>query len=198
MADRTSPTRDYYDLADQHDLAALDESAPWSRWLPAMRVYGVVVLAVALVSASPWVSPGGWRGTAAISILAGLAVAFAFMWIYRPIWHHGVRTLAWHGLFLVSAYAALVVLSPAFVVLQLLIYPQVAFSLPLRWSIAGSLAIGAISTLVVLSGAGWAPGTALPGMVATLLTAGLVASIATWVESVSRISPSTIKTSRKN
>jgi signal transduction histidine kinase len=116
-----------------------------------------------------------------VAIVAVVAVVFSFMWVYRPIWQHGVRTLAWHGLFLVVAYAALVALSPAFVVLQILIYPQVVFSLALRWAIAGGLAIGAISALVVLAGAGGDIQAALPGMAGALLAAGMVVALAMWI-----------------
>ena len=80
-----------------------------------------------------------------------------------------------------AAYAALVALSPAFVVLQILIYPQVVFSLALRWAIAGGFAIGAISALVVLAGAGGDIQAALPGMAGALLTAGMVVALAMWI-----------------
>ena len=178
MVDHPAPAvRDYYELGED----ASEAGEPFVKWLPAMRLYGFVVLAVALVAATPWASPGGWRGAAAVAIVAVVAVVFSFMWVYRPIWQHGVRTLAWHGLFLVVAYAALVALSPAFVVLQVLIYPQVVFSLALRWAIAGGFAIGAISALVVLAGAGGDIQAALPGMAGALLTAGMVVALAMWI-----------------
>jgi signal transduction histidine kinase len=176
MAEPVLEARDYYEI-----VATDDTAEPWYRWLPAMRIYGFVVLGIALVRATPWANPGGWRGTLALAIVAALTVAFVAMWVYKPIWRHSVRALAWHGLFLVAAYAALAALSPAFLVLQLLIYPQVVFSLALRWSIAGGFAIGAISAAVALAGAGGDLGAALPGVATSILTAGMVVAIAVWI-----------------
>jgi signal transduction histidine kinase len=178
MAERPVPeARDYYDIEGAADTSA----EPWSRWLPAGRVYGFVVLAIALWTARPWLTPGGWPGALAMAILAALTVAFVVMWVYRPIWQHGVRTLAWHGLFLIAAYTALVAISPAFLVLQLLVYPQVVFSLALRWSIAGGIALGVISAAVVFAGAGGDIGTALPGVATSLMTAIVVVAMAVWI-----------------
>jgi signal transduction histidine kinase len=180
MAEREeAATRDYEEL--QVGLEDADAGEPFLRWLPAGRVYGFLVLAFAFMAAEPWTNADGWRGIAVVTIIAALAVAFLVMWVYRPIWEHGVRTLAWHGLFQVVMYAAAVAVSPALVILQLLVYPQVVFSLPLRWSIAGGMAIGTITALVVLAGAGWAVGPAVAGMAASLLTAGMVVSIAVWI-----------------
>jgi signal transduction histidine kinase len=178
MVERPTPAvRDYYQLEED----TTDAGEPFVRWLPAGRVYGFAVLALALAAASPWSNPGGWRGGLAMAIVGVLTIAFVIMWVYRPIWQHGVRTLAWHGLLLVTAYAAIVAISPAFVLLQLIIYPQVVFSLRLRWSIAGGAAIGAITALSVLAGADGDLPKALPGMAASLLAAGMVVAIAVWI-----------------
>ena len=171
--------RDYYEL--RVGLEDAEAGEPFLRWLPVMRVYGFAVLAVALVAATPWEGRDGWRGVAAVAVVAALAVAFLFMWVRRPIWEHAIRTLAWHGLFQVVAYAAAVAVSPALVMLQLLVYPQVVFSLPLKGAITGGIAIGSITSLVVLAGAGWAVGPAISGIAASLLTAGMVISIAVWI-----------------
>jgi signal transduction histidine kinase len=178
MVDRPVPVaRDYYSDPELTETGG----ETWYRWLPAGRVYGFVVLAIALWAAKPWLTPGGWVGAVALAILAALTGAFVVMWVYKPIWQHGVRTLAWHGLFLVAAYAALVIISPAFLVLQLLVYPQVVFSLALRWAIAGGLAIGAISAGVALAGAGGDIGTALPGVATSLTTSIVVVAMAIWI-----------------
>jgi signal transduction histidine kinase len=178
MVDRpVSEARDYYSLQSAEDTGA----ETWNRWLPALRMYGLVVLAVALWTAKPWLSPGGWPGVLAMAIVAAQTVAFVVMWVYRPIWQHGVRTLAWHGLFLVVSYAALIAISPAFLVLQLWIYPQVVFSLALRWSIAGGFGIGVISAAVVFAGAGGDIGAALPGVATSLMTAFIVVAMAVWI-----------------
>ena len=81
MVDQPAPAvRDYYELGDD----ASEAGEPFVKWLPAMRLYGFVVLAVALVAATPWASPGGWRGAAAMALVAVVTVVFSFMWVYRP------------------------------------------------------------------------------------------------------------------
>lgn len=169
--------RDYYSDPDLTETGG----ETWYRWLPAGRIYGFVVLGIALWTAKPWQSPGGLAGAAALALLGALTVAFVVMWVYKPIWHHSVRALAWHGLFLVATYAALVAISPDFLVLQLLIYPQVVFSLALRWSIAGGFAIGAISAAVVIAGAGGDVGAALPGVATSLTAAAVIVALAVWI-----------------
>ena len=174
---------DYYDpawgaLVEGQRVDEADE--PWFRQLPHMRVYGFVVLAVALVTAYPRVDPGGWRGPAAVAGIATLAVVFWIMWVRRPIWEYPTRILAAHGAFQVAAYAGLVSISPSFAVLQLVVYPQVVFSLPMRWSIAGGMSIGVITGIAILAGSSSLE-TALPLVFYNLLTAALVVAMAVWM-----------------
>jgi signal transduction histidine kinase len=176
--------RDYYDSTWGEYVAGQsvnETEEPWFRWLPLMRVYGFVVLAVALLTAYPRSDPGGWRGPAALVGLAALTVAFWIMWVRRPIWAYPTRVLAVHGAFQLAAYAALVSISPPFAVLQLLVYPQVVFSLPIRWSMAGGLFIGAITGGAILAGSNGAFETALPGILYSILTAAMVVAIAVWM-----------------
>jgi signal transduction histidine kinase len=179
----TTP-RDYYDptWGELVQGQGVDETEePWFRYLPLMRVYGFVVLAVGLVTAYPTNDPGGWRGPAALAGLAALTVVFWIMWVRRPIWGYAPRIVAVHGVFLLAAYAALVSISPSFAVLQLVVYPQVVFSLPIRWSIAGGLFIGVITGVAILAGSNGAFETALPGILYNLLTAAMVVAIAVWM-----------------
>lgn len=174
---------DYYDpawgaLVQGQQVDEAEE--PWFRQLPHMRIYGFVVLAVALVTAYPRVDPGGWRGPAALVGIAALAVVFWIMWVRRPIWEYPTRILAVHGAFQLAMYTALVSLSPSFAILQLVVYPQVVFSLPLRWSIAGGLAIGVITGVATLAGSSGFE-TALPLVFYNLLTAALVVAMAVWM-----------------
>jgi signal transduction histidine kinase len=149
--------------------------------LPVMRIYGFVVLAVGLLVAYPRNDPSGWRGPASLALVAALAVAFWLMWERRPIWEYGPRTLAAHGVFQLAAYAALVSLSWPFAVLQLVVYPQILFSLPVAWAIAGGLFIGAITGLAILAGSSAGLATALPLAVYSLLTSALFVAIAVWM-----------------
>jgi signal transduction histidine kinase len=178
--DRDSLVLDYYRMEPLEQ--PLDEtSEPWYRWLPAMRVFGVAVLALSLLIATPWRTPGGPPGAIAIGLVGLLAVAFAVMWIHKPIWRHGVRLLAVHGLFLVVDYGLLLAISPSFAVLQMLIYPQVVFSMRLRWSVAGGLAIGVLTALSVLGSDSGNWGAAAPAMTASVLTGAVVVAIAVWI-----------------
>ena len=175
---------DYYDAAWGELVVSqgVDETEePWFRSLPLMRIYGFVVLAVALVTAYPRDDPGGWRGPAALAGIAALTVAFWIMWVRRPIWGYSPRALAVHGVFQLAVYTALVSISPSFAVLQLVVYPQIVFSLPIRWSIAGGLYIGAITALVILIRAAGDLAAALPGMFASLLAALMIIAMAVWV-----------------
>jgi signal transduction histidine kinase len=117
----------------------------WTRWLPVMRVFGPSLLVLTLLIAYPRDDPGGWRGPLAVALTAILIVAFAEIWIRRPIWKHGELTLTVYSLLQVGVYGALLALAPGFAVLQVLIYPQVLFSMPLVRSVAAAVAIGAIS-----------------------------------------------------
>jgi signal transduction histidine kinase len=179
----TTP-RDYHDEGWYEYVSGQsvnETEEPWFRWLPYMRVYGFVVLAVGLVTAYPSNDPSGWRGPAALAGIAALTLVFSIMWVRRPIWGYAPRTLAAHGVFLLVAYAALVGISPSFAVLQLVVYPQVVFSLPIRWSIAGSLFIGAITGVALLAGSSGGFETALPPIFYNLLTAVLVIAIGIWI-----------------
>ena len=177
MADSApKASRDYYQLGEM-DISG--ES--WLRWLPMMRVYGLVVLAITLAVASPWNDPGGLAGAAAMAIMAVLLGAFLLMWVHRPIWQHSTRLLAVHGALQVAAYAALVTISPAFGLLAVLIYPQVLFSLPVRWSIAGGFAIGLVSALAFLSAAHGQLASAADGVLVSLFVATLATGLAVWI-----------------
>ncbi len=176
--------RDYYDEGWGTYISGqrVDEREElWFRYLPLMRVYGFVVLAVALVVAYPRDDAGGWRGPLAVAGIAALAVVFGIMWVRRPIWGYSTRILAAHGFFQLAAYAGLVLLSPPFAVLQLLVYPQVVFSLPVRLAVGGCLFIGAVTGLAGLAGSGGALETALPSVFSSLLTAGMVIAIGVWM-----------------
>ena len=127
----------------------------WTRWLPVMRVFGPSLLILTLVIAYPRDDPGGWRGPLAIALTAILVAAFAEIWIHRPIWKHGERALTAYSVLQVALYGVLLALSPGFAVLQVLIYPQVLFSLSLIRSVAAAMTIGLISaadTLAVSNG----------------------------------------------
>ncbi len=92
--------RDYYDEGWGTYISGqrVDEREErWFRYLPLMRVYGFVVLAVALVVAYPRDDAGGWRGPLAVAGIAALAVVFGIMWVRRPIWGYSTRILAAHG-----------------------------------------------------------------------------------------------------
>jgi signal transduction histidine kinase len=113
------------------------------------------VLVLTLLIAYPRDDPGGWHGPLAIALTAILVAAFAQIWIRRPIWKHGERTLTAYSFLQVALYGALLALSPGFAVLQVLIYPQVLFSMPLIRAIGAAMAIGVISaadTLAVSNG----------------------------------------------
>jgi signal transduction histidine kinase len=175
---------DYYDPAWGALVRGqgVDESEePWVRQLPAMRVYGFVVLAVALVAAYPRHDPGGWRGPATLAGIAALSVAYWIMWVRRPIWAYPTRTLAAHGIFQLAAYAAMVGISPSFAVLQLVVFPQVVFSLPIRWSIAGGVFLGAITSGAILAASSGGFETALPWVFYELLATALVIAFAVWM-----------------
>jgi signal transduction histidine kinase len=179
----TKPT-DYYDPAWGEFVAGqgVDETEElWVRYLPLGRIYGFVVLAVALITAYPRDDPGGWQGPVALAGIAALTVAYWIMWVRRPIWGYSPRTLAVHGAFQLAAYTVLVSTSPSFAVLQLVVYPQIVFSLPIRWSIAGGLSIGAITCVAILAGSNGALETALPLVLYNLVTAGMVVALAVWV-----------------
>jgi signal transduction histidine kinase len=127
----------------------------WTRWLPVMRVFGPSLLVLTLVIAYPRDDPGGWRGPLAIALTAILTVAFAEIWIHRPIWKYGERTLTGYSLLQVALYGLLLALSPGFAVLQVLIYPQVLFSMSLTRSVTAAMTIGVISaadTLAISNG----------------------------------------------
>ena len=115
----------------------------WTRWLPIMRIFGPAVLLAALAIAYPRSDPGGWRGPLSIGLTAILVAAFAEMWIHRPIWQHGLLALDAYGVLQVVTYGLLVWLSPGFVMLQVLIYPQVLFAMSPRGSIAAAATVGA-------------------------------------------------------
>ena len=185
LSSRASVTNgDYYDPAwgDLVRRQGVDEKEePWFRQLPLMRAYGFVVLGVALAAAYPRNDPGGWRGPAALAGIAALAIAFWIMWVRRPIWGYPPRILAVHGIFQVATYAALVSISPSFAVLQLVVYPQVVFSLPIRWSIAGGAFIGAITSVAILAASTGGFETALPWVACEILTAALVVAFAVWM-----------------
>jgi signal transduction histidine kinase len=178
--DRDSLVLDYYRMERLEQ--PLDETPePWFRWLPAMRVFGVAILVLSLLIATPWQTPGGFAGAAAMGLLGMLAAAFAVMWIYKPIWRHDTRLLAVHGPFLVVTYGLLLAISPGFAVLQLLIYPQVVFSMRLRWSAAGGVAIGLLTALSVLGSQSGDWAAAAPAMIASILTGVVVVAIAVWI-----------------
>jgi signal transduction histidine kinase len=176
--------RDYYDKdwGDFITAHGVDEVyEPWYRWLGAMRLYGFVTLAVALVVGYPRDDASGWRGPLSVAAIAALAAVFWIMWVRRPLWQHGLRAIAVHGVFQVFAYAVLVSVSPGFAVLQVLIYPQVVFSLPLRWSVVGGLLVGVITALAFLLHASGDIQAALPAMLSSLLVAVMVIAISVWI-----------------
>lgn len=176
--------RDYYDPAwgtyvvENQGIDARGEL--WDRQLPVMRVFGYLVLGLALVAGLPRGATEPWQPALAVATVGVLAVVFTVMWVRRPIWVYSTRTLAIHGAFQLAAYALLVSLSPGFAVLQLIVYPQVVFSLPVRWSIAGSLFIGAFTGLVIVADAG-DPMSALPWLLGSLLVAALVIVMGIWM-----------------
>ncbi len=179
----TTP-RDYYDEGWYAYISgqSVDEKEElWFRYLPLGRLYGFVVLAVALVMAYPRNDPGGWRGPLAVAGIAALAVVFWIMWVRRPIWGYPPRALAAHGVFQLVVYTVLVSISPSFAVLQLVVYPQIVFSLPIRWSIAGGLCVGAITGVAILAASSGGVETALPWILYNLLTAAMVVAIAVWM-----------------
>ena len=175
---------DYYDPAWGELIAGqgVDEGQePWYRQLSYMRVYGFVVLAGTLWAAYPRDDPEGWRGPLSVALVAALAAVFWAMWVRRPLWSYPTRVLAWHGAFLVAMYAGLVSLAPGFAILQLLIYPQILFSLQLRWSVIGGLAIGTFTALATLVRAAGNLDQAWPGVFGSLLGAVMVIAFAVWV-----------------
>ncbi len=174
---------DYYDGAWGQLVVeqGIDESAEsWFRYLPVMRVYGLVVLAASLVVGYPRSDPDGWRGPVALAGIAALMVAWGVMWIRRPIWHYGVRILLVHGLLLVAVYGTLVLTAPAFALLQVLVYPQILFSLQLRWSVTGGIAIGAVTAAAIWVHAA-DQAAAYPGVAVSLLTPVMVIALAVWI-----------------
>lgn len=179
----TTP-RDYHDEGWYEYVSGQsvnETEEPWFRYLPLMRVYGFVVLAVALLTAYPRDDPGGWRGPVALAGITALVVVFGIMWVRRPLWGYPPRILAVHGVFQLVAYTILVGISPSFAVLLLVVYPQIVFSLPIRWSVAGGMSIGAITSVAILAESGGGVETALPWILYTLLTAGMVIAIAVWM-----------------
>lgn len=180
-----TPARDYYDPRWYESTVAdrpFDETdEPWFRTLPLMRAYGFIVIGVALATGYPRDDPDGWRGPLAVAITAALAAAFWIMWVRRPIWAYRTRTLAVHGVFQLTAYAGLVVLSPSFAVLQLIVYPQIVFSLPMRWSVVGGLSVGAFTGIVMVARSTGDPAAALPWLFYNLLIAALVVAMGVWM-----------------
>jgi signal transduction histidine kinase len=154
------------------------EGEPAARWLPTMGVFGPTVLVAALAIAYPRDDPGGWRGPLSLALTGILIAAFVEMWVHRPIWKHGQRALTAYSVLQVAAYGLLVWLSPGFAMLQVLIYPQVLFTMPLRWSVGAAIAVAAIS-----AGAGLASGhgdvqAALPAVFYALLVAFMFIAMA--------------------
>ncbi len=179
MVDHPAPAvRDYYELGDD----ASEAGEPFVKWLPAMRLYGFVVLAVALVAATPWASPGGWRGAAAVAIVAVVAVVFSFMWVYRPdlaAWRPDARLARpFPGGGLRGARGTVAGLRRAAA-------PDLPAGRLLAGRCAGRLPADSRSArsrrLVVLAGAGGDIQAALPGMAGALLTAGMVVALAMWI-----------------
>ena len=146
-----------------------------------MRVYGFVVLLVALVArrtrgtipadgAGPRRWPGSppsrsSSGSCGCVVRSGNTRRDSWPCTVRSSWR---RTRPWSSV------------SPSFAVLQLVVYPQIVFSLPIRWSIAGGLSIGVITGLAILAGSSGLE-TALPLVFYNLLTAGLVVAMAVWM-----------------
>jgi signal transduction histidine kinase len=183
-SEAATAARDYYDKdwGDFVTAQGVDEGQEsWYRLLPVMRVYGFVTLAAALAVGYPRDDPGGWRGPLSVAAVALLAIVFWFMWVRRPLWQQDVRLIEVHGVFQVVAYAVLVIASPGFAILQLLVYPQVVFSLPLRWSVAGGLAVGAITAIALLFHANGDVPAALPGVLSSVLGAAMVVAIGVWI-----------------
>ncbi len=176
--------RDYYDrswgafVEGQH-VDANDEL--WARQVPIMRVFAYAVIAVTLVSGYPRDDSTGWRGPAFAALIAAVAVVFWFMWVRKVIWQYPVRTLGAHAVFQVLVYAALVTLSPQAALLQLIVYPQVVFSIAIRWAVAGSLAVGACTGLAALARSSTDPAAALPVLFYNLLIATLVVTLGVWI-----------------
>ncbi len=180
MADQP---RDYYNPSWGRLLRSqgVDASGElWERQLPVMRIFGFLVFGAALAAGLPGVGPEPWSAPLGVAGIGTLAVVFAIMWVRQPIWEYSTRTLAIHGGFQVATYALLVSLSPGFAVLQLIVYPQVVFSLPTRWSVAGTLFVGAFTGLVMV-GRSADPGVALPWLLGNLLIAALVVVMGVWM-----------------
>jgi signal transduction histidine kinase len=154
------------------------EGEQFVRWLPAMRVFGPTVLVIALITAYPRNDPGGWHGPLSIALTAILIAAFAEMWIRRPYWTNGPRKLTAYSILQIATYGVLVWLSPGFVMLQVLIYPQVLFSMPLRWSIAAAVTIGAISVADSLAIGNGDVQAALPAVSYAILVAFMFIALA--------------------
>ncbi len=150
----------------------------WTRWLPVMRVFGPSLLVLTLVIAYPRDDPGGWRGPLAIALTAILTIAFAMIWIRRPIWKHGDRTLTGYSFLQVALYGVLLALSPGFAVLQVLIYPQVLFVMSLIRSVAAAMAIGVMSAADVLAISNGDIRAALPSASYAILVAFMFAAMA--------------------
>ena len=150
----------------------------WTRWLPVMRVFGPSLLVLTLLIAYPRTDPGGWRGPLAIALTAILVAAFAEIWIHRPIWKHGVRTLTAYSFLQVALYGALLALSPGFAVLQVLIYPQVLFSMPWVRAVAAAMVIGAISAADALAVSNGDIRAALPSASYALMVAFMFVAMA--------------------
>jgi signal transduction histidine kinase len=191
MVDRRTPEpepagrgADYYDPAWGELVTGqgIDEGQePWFPQLALMQVYGFVLLGGALWTAYPQDDPGGWHGPLAVALIGLLAVAFWFMWVRRPLWTYPTRILAVHGVFQVATYMALVSVAPGFAVLQLLVYPQILFSLQVRWSVIGGLAVAGFTALAILVRAAGDLAQAWPGVFANLLAAAMVIALALWV-----------------
>ena len=150
----------------------------WTRWLPVMRVFGPSLLVLTLLIAYPRNDPDGWHGPLAIALTAVLIAAFAEIWIHRPIWKHGERTLTAYSVLQVALYGALLALSPGFAVLQVLIYPQVLFSMGLIRSIAAATTIGVISAADALAVSNGDIRAALPSASYAVMVAFMFAAMA--------------------
>jgi signal transduction histidine kinase len=183
-ATRGGTPRDYYDrswgdFVEGQNVDASEEL--WARQVPLMRVFGFTVLAVTLLSAYPRDDASGWRGPAILGLIGALALVWWFIWVRRAIWDYSTRILAVHAAFQLAAYSCLLTLSPEAAILQLIVYPQVVFSIPVRWAVAAGLYVGTLTGLAALARSPADPVAALPLLFYNLLIAGLVVVLGMWM-----------------